>query len=82
MVGEGAKQGQETAERWEERRVKPSNREDLKGKLRILERGPGGGAEWEEGCWVSTRRPIGPVKGTRSCSGSATQMEIRKMDGN
>ncbi|XP_042794212.1 lymphocyte antigen 6 complex locus protein G5b isoform X2 [Panthera leo] len=39
MVGEGAKQGQEAAERWEERRVKPPNREDLKGKLREFWRG-------------------------------------------
>lgn len=39
MVGEGAKQGQEAAERWEERRVKPPNREDLKGKLRESWRG-------------------------------------------
>lgn len=58
MVGEGAKHCQK--EMGGEMSKPQANHEDLKGKLkRILERDSGGGTEWEEGCWVSTKRQIG-----------------------
>lgn len=56
MVGGAAKQSQEAAERWEERGVKASNLEDLKGKLREFWRGGlGEGLSGERGVGCQLR---------------------------